>query len=94
MVASTLLGRGTTPRYTIGSVNAAEFFVTLVISATFLTTVGLELWPIIAGLILGGAFAAPLAAYVAKAVPDRPLMVLVGAIVILLSVRGFVQFWS
>jgi uncharacterized membrane protein YfcA len=91
MVASTLLGRGTTPRYTIGSVNAAEFFVTLVISATFLTTVGLELWPIIAGLILGGALAAPLAAYVAKTVPDRPLMILVGAVVILLAVRGFVQ---
>jgi uncharacterized membrane protein YfcA len=91
MVASTLLGRGTTPRYTIGSVNAAEFFVTLVISITFITTIGLELWPIIAGLILGGAIAAPLAAYVAKNVPDRPLMVVVGAVVILLSVRGFIQ---
>jgi uncharacterized protein len=91
MVASTLIGRGTTPRYTIGSVNAAEFFVTLVISITFITTVGLELWPIIAGLILGGAIAAPLAAYVAKNVPDRPLMVMVGAVVILLSARGFVQ---
>jgi len=94
MVASTLLGRGTTPRYTIGSVNAAEFFVTLVISVTFLGTIGLELWPIIAGLILGGAVAAPLAAYVAKSVPDRPLMVLVGAIVVLLSVRGLVQLSS
>jgi uncharacterized membrane protein YfcA len=91
MVASALLGQGTTPRYTIGSVNAAEFFVTLVISITFISTVGLELWPIIAGLILGGAIAAPLAAYVAKNVPDRPLMVMVGAVVILLSVRGFVQ---
>jgi uncharacterized membrane protein YfcA len=91
MVASTLLGRGTTPRYTIGSVNAAEFFVTLVISITFIGTIGLELWPIIAGLILGGAVAAPLAAYVAKTVPDRPLMVLVGSVVILLSMRGLIQ---
>ena len=94
MVASTLLGRGTTPRYTIGSVNAAEFFVTLVISLTFLSTIGIQLWPIIAGLILGGAIAAPLAAYVAKAVPDRPLMILVGAVVILLSVRGLIQLLS
>jgi uncharacterized protein len=93
MVASTLLGRGTTPRYTIGSVNAAEFFVTLVISITFIGTIGLELWPIIAGLILGGAVAAPLAAYVAKTVPDRPLMILVGAVVILLSVRGLLQLF-
>jgi uncharacterized membrane protein YfcA len=55
MVTSTLLGHGKTPRYTIGSVSFARFFVTAAISATFLGTVGLELWPIIAGLILGGA---------------------------------------
>ncbi len=93
MVASTLLGTGASPRYTIGSVNAAEFFVTLVISVTFLSTIGIELWPIITGLIIGGAIAAPFAAYIAKTVPDRPLMVLVGAVVILLSIRGLVQLF-
>jgi uncharacterized membrane protein YfcA len=91
IVTSTLLGQGTKPRYTIGSVNAAEFFVTLVISLTFLGTIGLELWPIIAGLILGGALAAPIAAHVAKTIPDRPLMLLVGAIITLLSVRGLLH---
>lgn len=91
IVVSTLLGQGTTPRYTIGSVNAAEFFVTLVITITFIGTLGLELWPIISGLILGGAIAAPIAAYVAKTLPDRPLMLLVGAIIILLSLRGLIQ---
>src|SRR5687767_4000790 len=49
MVASTLIGRGTTPRFAIGSVNLAEFFVTVMITSTFLFTIGLELWPIIAG---------------------------------------------
>jgi uncharacterized protein len=91
MVTSTLLGHGTTPRYTIGSVNFAEFFVTATVSATFLGTIGLELWPIIAGLVLGGALAAPLAAYVAKAIPDRPLMILVGSVIVLLSIRGLIQ---
>ncbi len=91
MVTSTLLGHGTTPRYTIGSVNFAEFFVTAAISVTFLGTIGLELWPIIAGLILGGALAAPLAAYAAKAIPDRPLMILVGSVIVLLSIRGLIQ---
>ena len=91
MVTSTLLGHGTRPRFTIGSVNAAEFFVTAAISVTFLGTIGLELWPIIAGLILGGALAAPLAAYAAKAIPDRPLMILVGSVIVLLSIRGLVQ---
>ena len=91
MVTSTLLGYGTTPRFTIGSVNFAEFFVTAAISVTFLGTIGLELWPIIAGLILGGALAAPLAAYAAKAIPDRPLMILVGSVIVLLSIRGLIQ---
>jgi uncharacterized membrane protein YfcA len=54
IVTSTLLGQGTTPRYAIGSVNIAEFFVTLIISTTFFLTVGLSLWPITAGLIIGG----------------------------------------
>jgi uncharacterized membrane protein YfcA len=58
IVTSTLLGQGTTPRYAIGSVNLAEFFVTATISATFLLTIGLALWPIIAGLVLGGVLAA------------------------------------
>ena len=35
MVTSTLLGHGTTPRFTIGSVNFTEFFVTTTISATW-----------------------------------------------------------
>lgn len=90
-VASTLVGRGTTPRYVIGSVSAAEFFVTLVVSITFLGTIGLQLWPIITGLILGGIVAAPLGALATKKLPERPLMLLVGAVVILLSGRGLLQ---
>jgi uncharacterized protein len=92
LVASTLIGGGTTPRYAIGSVNLAEFFVTATITGTFVLTIGLELWPIIAGLILGGVIAAPIAAYATKQIPDRSLMFLVGAIVCLLSLRGLIQW--
>jgi hypothetical protein len=46
------------------------------------------LWPIIAGLVLGGLLAAPPAAIAAKQIPDRPMMLLVGSIVILLSLRN------
>lgn len=90
-VTSTLVGRGSTPRYVIGSVNLAEFFVTTTISATFFATVGLELWPIIVGLILGGILAAPFAAYVISRMPDRPLMIMVGTVIVLLSLRGLIQ---
>ena len=87
IVTSTLLGQGTTPRYAIGSVNIAEFFVTLIISTTFFLTVGLSLWPIIAGLIIGGVIAAPFAAMATKHIPDKVLMLLVGCVVVLLSLR-------
>lgn len=91
IVTSTLLGQGATPRYAIGSVNLAEFFVTLTISTTFFLTVGLSLWPIIAGLILGGVIAAPFAALATKHIPDKILMLLVGGVVVLLSLRTIVM---
>ena len=81
-------GQGTTPRYAIGSVHLAEFFVTLTISATFLFTVGLALWPMMAGLVVGGVLAAPFAAYVTKHLPDTALMIIVACVIVILSVRG------
>ena len=60
-------------------------------NATFVATIGLELWPTIAGLILGGALAAPFAAKVTQRLPDRPLMILVAVVVILLSSRTVFQ---
>jgi hypothetical protein len=51
---------------------AAEFFVTATISATFVTTVGLDLWPVIGGLIAGGLIAAPMGLH--HAVRSRPAL--------------------
>ena len=94
IVTTTLIGQGTAPRYAIGSVNLAEFFVTLTISMTFMFTIGLELWPIITGLIAGGVIAAPFAALAAKHVPDKPLMLIVGCVVIILSLRNIVSSFA
>jgi uncharacterized membrane protein YfcA len=91
IVTTSLIGQGTTPRYAIGSVNLAEFFVTLTISATFIATIGLDLWPTIVGLIIGGVIAAPFAAYATKMLPDKALMILVGCVVVILSLRTIVQ---
>ncbi|MFQ3622685.1 MAG: sulfite exporter TauE/SafE family protein [Acetobacteraceae bacterium] len=90
IVTSTLIGSGTAPRYAIGSVNLAEFFVTVTISVTFLATIGLELWRVVVGLVIGGVIAAPVAAVVAKHVPTRALLVVVGVVVLLLSLRGLI----
>ncbi len=94
MVTSSLVGHGTAPRFAVGTANLAEFFVTTVITGTFVLTIGLDLWPIIAGLLLGGVVAAPLAAFAASRLPDRPMMILVGSVVILLSMRTLLQAFT
>jgi uncharacterized protein len=91
MVTSTLIGWGMTPRMAIGSANLAEFFVASVVTATFVATIGLELWPIIAGLVAWGVLAAPLAAFMTRTLPERPLMLIVGIVIVLLSLRSLLQ---
>lgn len=87
IVTSTLISRGGNPRYTIGSVNLTEFFVTLASSITFITMIGLTHWQIIAGLILGGCIASPFGAFITKKLNVKSIMILVGTIVIITSLR-------
>lgn len=87
IVASNLLARGNTLHLTVGTVNAVEFFVTLTASLVFLLTLGLGHWEIIAGLAVGGVAAAPFGAWLVKRVRPRPMLVLVGLVVIGLSLR-------
>ncbi|MBN1681706.1 MAG: sulfite exporter TauE/SafE family protein [Anaerolineae bacterium] len=88
IVTSTLIARGNHPRYTIGSVNLTEFFVTLSETLTFVLAFNLfDYGKVITGLILGGVLAAPMAAYVCKYLPPRALMIIVGCLIVLLSVR-------
>lgn len=93
MVTTTLLANSAAPRFTIGSVSAAEFFVTTAATAVFIPTVGLSLWPTILGLIVGGVLVAPVAAMIARHLPARPIMVIVGVVVIGLSTRNLVVHW-
>lgn len=88
VVTSTLVARGKYPRTTIGSVNFSEFFVTLAESITFVLTLSFsEYWQIIIGLLIGGAIAAPFAARMTKILPLKTLMIMVGVLIILLSIR-------
>jgi uncharacterized membrane protein YfcA len=87
IVASTLIARGRSPRYTIGSVNLAEFFVSFASSVTFFTIIGIHYFQIIAGLILGGIIAAPIAAHLVRKLPIKKMLVIVGVVVIIVSIR-------
>lgn len=87
IVASTLIVRGSDARTTVGSVNAVEFFVTAAASVTFILTIGITYWQAVVGLAIGGAVAAPIGAYACRHLPVRPLMFLVGAVIIALSLN-------
>jgi siroheme synthase-like protein len=87
IVTSTLVAGGRNARYTIGSVNLAEFFVSLASSITFFTIIGLTHWTIIAGLIIGGTIAAPIAAFLSNRIPTKSIMILVGVVVIITSLK-------
>ncbi len=87
IVTSTLLGRGRNPRYTIGSVNAAEFAVSFASGVTFMLFGGIEGWQVIIGLILGGVIAAPIAAILVNKIQRKPMMIAVGILIIILSLR-------
>jgi hypothetical protein len=103
VVTSTLLGRGHSPRFVIGSVNTAEFFVTAAISVTFLVTFftgrftiegGVLLGSVaLAGLILGGLVAAPMAGWVTKVAPARLLLAAASILVIGLSIWQGIALW-
>jgi uncharacterized membrane protein YfcA len=75
------------PRTAIGTTNAAEFFVALAASIGFLLGLGTSQipWSAVGALLLGGMFAAPIAAWLVRSAPQRILGVTVGAMVIFLN---------
>jgi len=87
IVTSTLVSDGKNPRKTIGSVNAAEFFVTISEVATFIALLSQFNWSVIIGLIIGGSLAAPFAALITKKIPAKALMISLGCIITFLSLR-------
>lgn len=92
IVTSNLLVQGASPRKTIGTVNTAEFFLTLTISATFVSQLGWEALTLATtGLLIGGIIAAPFGAVLAKRVKPQLLMLFVGAILVATSLFNFVH---
>jgi uncharacterized protein len=87
LVTSTLISKGRTPRYVIGSVSITEFFVTLASALTFFSLIGLSHWQVIAGLVVGGMLGAPLAARLSGKLPIKTMFICLGAMVIFWSLR-------
>jgi len=91
LVTSSLISKGRTPRYVIGSVSITEFFVTLASALTFFTFLGISHWQVIVGLIIGGVVAAPIAVRLAGRLPLKTMLIAVGTMVVLWSVRLLVK---
>jgi uncharacterized protein len=85
IVTTTLVGSGHDPRTTIGSVNFAEFFLTMTIAAAFFSVLDASVWMTVAGLVVGGLFAAPFAAYITRRLKAKVLLILVGALISTIS---------
>ena len=85
LATSTLLAGGGQARTVIGSVNAAEFVVTLAVSITFFLSIGIEHLQIVLGLLVGGMIAAPVAALLVRRVREKWVLVAVGLLVLCIS---------
>jgi uncharacterized membrane protein YfcA len=92
LVTSTLISKGRSPQYVIGSVSITEFFITLASAITFFSMLGINHWPVILGLIVGGTVAAPFAAKLAGKLPLKMMFFGVGGLVIIWSVVSLSKF--
>jgi siroheme synthase-like protein len=87
IVTTTLITKGRSPRFVIGTVSITEFFVTLASAFTFFTLIGVSHWQVILGLVLGGLIASPIAARLAGKLPRKTSFILLGLLVIFWSMK-------
>jgi len=94
IVTSSLIGQGNSPRHTIGSVNTAEFFVSFATGITFILLGSAGHWILVAGLIIGGLFSAPFAAYLTSKLSTKKLLIAVGFLITAISIYNLYKVFS
>ncbi|RFM29420.1 TSUP family transporter [Deminuibacter soli] len=87
LVTSTLISRGRNPQYTIGTSTLTKFFTSIASTTTFIVIMHETPVQVIAGLILGGLIAAPIAAKLVGKLPLKTMFICVGTLVIICSLR-------
>jgi uncharacterized protein len=91
LVTGTLISKRRSPRYVIGSVCLAEFFVVLASSIAFFVYLKTFFLSDVAGLIIGGLIAAPIAARLVGKIPMKTMYVCVGALVVITSILTLIK---
>jgi uncharacterized membrane protein YfcA len=95
LTASTLIATGDSPRRAVGSVNLAEFFITVSVSIIFFTQLDLARYgKLVIGLVIGGALAAPLAGYLLRILPMRVALILVAIVLSGLTVMNLIALFT
>jgi uncharacterized protein len=91
LVTGTLISKRRSPRYVIGSVCLAEFFVVFSSSIAFFILLKAFFLFDVAGLIVGGLIAAPIAARLVGKIPMKTMFISVGSVVILTSIITLIK---
>ena len=94
ITVTTLLARGLQPRAVIGSVHLAKCVVSVAASFSFLLAIGVSHAAAVAGLIIGGALAAPFGAVFVRRVPARVATALAGLAVLALGLHNTVRLFT
>ena len=92
IVLSTLIAGGRNARTSLGTVKLSRFFISLMSSLTFIAMLNQMNWAAVAGLVLGSAMASPIAAKVSNKISAKTIMISVGIIVILVSLKSIITF--
>lgn len=88
VVTSTLIAFNQDVKETIGTVNSAEFFVTIAEVTAFTTMIKNfnKYTEIVLGLIIGGIIAAPIGAMLCKKLRKNTILILVGCIILITNI--------
>lgn len=93
LVTSTLIAKGRTPRFVVGTVSLSEFFITFASAITFFIMLGVFHWQIVTGLIVGGVAAAPVAARLSGRLPRKAGLIALGVLIVSWSLIVIVKLF-
>lgn len=82
LVTGTFIKNGHTPRFVIGSSTFAKCILTVASAITFIFTIGISHWNVVAGLLIGGIVTAPFSAMLTSKLPTKKMFIAVGIVVI------------
>jgi len=94
VVTPFLLHRAVRPRFAIGSVNTAEVAVASASALSLIASLGTAgvSGTLLASMLLGGVVAAPVAAWLIRYVPARPMGIAVAGLLLLTNARDIVAW--